>query len=421
MSLLLAIIIAGLLYSKYHGVLLIGFTVLANIKLFKRRTFWGIMVLSAILYVPHILWQVHHGYPSINYHLHERSSDIYDPLSTLLYFPGQLLMAGPLIGWFLFYLALTIKVKDAFIRCLLVNFIGTVVFFLLNTIKGEVQSHWTLIAFAPLAMLVLIRFKQTNNFPQWFSRLAVANILLIMALRIAILIGPGFITKSSRFQSYYGYRHWAQQVKQRVGNSYVIFISGFQEASKYDYYTNSLKGFAYDAREYRRTQFDIWPIEDSLQHKRAYYLMDFKGDGLQLDSFKTARGWWHGMWIDDVRTLQKIDIKADKSSVKAAPNQEVVFHLTITNPYNDAISFENKGYPHELIMAACFIQDDINKFAHRAGADFGRIILQPHQTANYTFAINAPPVKGKYDLVFSIRTTPFPGGRNSRAIGFTVE
>jgi hypothetical protein len=420
-ALLLAIIIAGLLYSKYHGVLLIGFTILSNIKLFQRRSFYVIIILSALLYVPHILWQVHHNYPSVNYHLYERSSEVYDPVTTLLYFPGQLLMAGPLIGWFLFYSALTIKVKDAFVRCLLVNFIGTVIFFLLNTVKGDVQSHWTLIAFAPLAMLVLIRFKQRDNFPKWFGKLAVANILLIVALRIALITPPGFIRNSSRFQSYYGYREWAKQLKQRAGNNYVIFISGFQEAAKYCYYTNSLNGFAYDSRAYRRTQFDLWPIEDSMQHKRAYYVMDFRGDGLQLDSFNTARGVWHGMWIADTRTYQKVDIRTYHQNVKASPGEILNYNLAITNPYNYTVSFKNEGYPHELVMAACFFQNDVEEFHERAGNDFGRVIILPHQTIRYNFTFKAPPVKGKYTLVFSIRTTPFPGGRNSRAINFNVE
>ncbi|GAB3918698.1 ArnT family glycosyltransferase [Mucilaginibacter boryungensis] len=420
-ALLLAVIIAGLLYSKYHGVLLIGFTVLSNIKLLKRRSFYLIVGLSAILYLPHILWQVNHNYPSLNYHLYERSAEVYDPITTLLYFPGQILMAGPLIGWFLFYLAFSIRVKDTFIRGLLVNLIGTVIFFWLNTLKGEVQSHWTLIAFAPLTMLVLIRFKQLNNFPKWFAKLAVANLLLIVALRIALISPPDFIKNSSRFQSYYGYRQWAKQVKQRAGNNYVIFISGFQEPSKYCYYTNSLKGFSYDGREYRRTQFDIWPIEDNMQHKRAYYIMDFRGSGLVLDSFKTARGLWHGIWVDSVRTFQKVDISTKEHTIKASPGQSIVMDLTINNPYNYPINFKNETYPHETVMAACFLQNEKNKFPFRAGADFGLITIQPHQAVPYHFIFKAPPVKGKYELIFSIRTNPFPGGRNSRAINFTVE
>jgi len=419
-ALLLALIIAGLLYSKYHGLLVIVFTLLANIKLFKRRSFYLIPILSALLYVPHVWWQIQHNYPSINYHLYERSASTYNLETTLLYFPGQILMGGPLIGWFLFYLAITVKIKDDFIRCLLVNFVGTVLFFLLNTFKGEVQPHWTLIAFAPLVMLAMIRFKQIGTFPRWFTRLAVINILLIVALRVALMAGPDFITKSSRFQTYYGYHQWAKQLKQKAADSYVVFINGFQDASKYCYYTNSLKGFGYDIREYRRTQFDIWPIEDSLQHQRIFYVMDFKGGGIQ-DTINTVRGTWYGMWVADTRSFQRINILADKSKVKAAPGQVINFNLAITNPYTIPISFKNEGEPHELTMTACFIQKDVVKFEVNAGAGFNTIALQPNQTVHYPFALKAPAVKGKYDLVFSMRTTPFPGGRNSRAISFVVE
>jgi hypothetical protein len=420
-ALLLAVIIAGLLYSKYHGLLLIIFTVLANIKLFRRPSFYLIIMLSAILYIPHVWWQIQHNYPSINYHLYERSSDTYHLETTLLYLPGQLLMAGPLIGWFLFYLALSVKVKDSFIRCLLVNFIGTVLFFMLSTVKGEVQSHWTLIAFAPLLMLMMIRLKQTGDFPRWFAPLAVINTALIVALRIALIYGPGFIKHSSRFQTYYGYREWARQLHQKAGNHYVIFINGFQDASKYCYYTNSLKGFSYDLCEYRRTQFDIWPIEDSLQHKRALYAMDFKGGSANPASIPTVRGKWYGSWVDDVRTFQRINIQADRDKVNAAPGQSVTLNLTIVNPYNWPISFNNLDAQHQLVMRACFVQNDAVKFPVAAGPDFNAIRLLPGQTAHYRFVFNAPPVKGRYDLVFSIRTDPFSGGRNSRAISFTVE
>src|ERR1700744_139288 len=42
-ALLLAVIIACLLYSKYHGILLVGFTLLANLRLLTRRSFWLIV------------------------------------------------------------------------------------------------------------------------------------------------------------------------------------------------------------------------------------------------------------------------------------------------------------------------------------------------------------------------------------------
>jgi len=421
LALLLGLIIACLLYSKYNAVLLVGFTVLANLKLVKRWSFWLIVLLALALYLPHILWQVNHGYPSINYHLFERSARTYDFTNTFSYLPGQLLMAGPLIGWFLFYKAFTTKIKDAFIRCLMVNCVGTFVFFLISSSRGEVQPHWTFILFAPLVMLVLIAFKQKGGRPKWLLPVAAVNLSLILAVRIIIIIGFGFAKTYGHLKSYYGFKDWAHEVKQRAGNSYVVMSEGFQNPSKYDFYTNSLKSFAYDARFYRRTQFDIWPMEDSLQHKRVYYLTWYPIKGLSTDSLKVAAGTWYSAWIDDVRTYQKVTFETTSYNITALPGQKISFDLTLTNPYPYPISFSDKGYLHPVFLEACFFKGDAVISTQEAGKSFHEINLKPGQNGHYTFAINAPQEKGNFDLLFSLRTEPFPGSKNSRIINFTVK
>src|ERR1700743_197099 len=271
-AVLLAVIIACLLYSKYHGILLIGFTVLSNIKLLKRRSFWAIVILSVVLYTPHILWQIDHGYPSVNYHLFEQSTDHYSFFQPWTYFPGQILMAGPLIGWFLFYNAFTARIKDAFIRGLMVNGIGTFAFFLISSFKGEVQPQWPLIPFAPLVTLCLILFKQLANWRPWVKWLAITNVIFILLVRVLIITASPLIRMIGQVKSLYGFRQWAYDTRQKAGDNYVIFNDGFQNASKYDFYNNTTKGFAYDERYYRLTQFDIWPIEGGMQGKKAYWL-----------------------------------------------------------------------------------------------------------------------------------------------------
>src|SRR6201996_372950 len=57
LALALGVIVACMLYSKYHAVLLIAFTVISNIKLLKRPSFWFIALLAGVLYIPHILLQ----------------------------------------------------------------------------------------------------------------------------------------------------------------------------------------------------------------------------------------------------------------------------------------------------------------------------------------------------------------------------
>ncbi|WP_345949051.1 glycosyltransferase family 39 protein [Mucilaginibacter sp. PAMB04274] len=421
LALLLGVVIALLLYSKYHGVLLLFFTLLANLKVLKRLTFWVIPVLTVLLYLPHILWQVNHGYPSVNYHLFERSSAVYEFSRTLQYIPAQLLMAGPLVGWLLFYYSSRVKVKDAFIRCLVFNAAGMFIFFWLNTAKGNVQPHWTLIGFVPLLLLVLIRLKQTIVQPVWAYRLAFINAAIIVLFRVMLIAGVPFVKNLPTVKNYFYHDEWAAHIKQKAGNNYVIMPLGFQPASKYNYYTRSLKGFSYDVFDYRRTQYELWPIEDSLQHKKAYYLVTYPLHGPGVDSINTKLGMWYGKWVNNVRTYQKIDILSDRYKVTARPGEAVTFKLQLVNPYSYTVNFGGTRQKDSTVLRACFYEGEEQAILRRADPSFNQLIIPSHQKANYTLTVKAPNVKGKYDLIFSIRTTPFPGGRNSRIVTFTVQ
>ncbi|MBK0380510.1 ArnT family glycosyltransferase [Mucilaginibacter segetis] len=421
LTLILGVVVACLLYSKYHGILLVGFTLISNLKLLKRRSFWGIVMLAFVLYIPHILWQMNHGYPSVAYHLSERSSEKYDLSYSYQYPLGQLLMAGPLIGWFVFYKGFTTKVKDAFIRALLFNSIGILFFFFLTSFKGEVQLHWTLIAYVPLAMLALIHLQRSEELSGWFIKLAIANTILIVLLRLCIISGLPAIKQAGAIKSYFGFSDWAKAIYTKAGNNYVIFNEGFQNPSKYNFYNNTVKGFAYDSRYYRRTQYDIWPIEDSLQHKRAYYVLQGWEPGITTDTIITAAGTWYGGWVDNVRTYQKIKFSVPNYRIKSAPGQKTIFDLSFTNPYPFTINFSNSPRRHKVRLEACFFIREKLMEVQKAGNDFYNIILKPGETAHYKFIVTAPEKSARYDLFFSIRTDPFVGGKNNQLINFVVE
>ena len=421
-ALLLALIIAGLFYSKYHGALIVLFTLLSNLKLLRRKSFYGIVIISALLFLPHVLWQFQHNFPSLKYHLSDRSSEQYDYHFTLDYIPGQLLIAGPLIGWYLFYSAFTLRVKDAFIRCLMVNGVGTVLFFLLSTIKGRVEPHWTLIAFVPLTILALIHIQQSGGRLRWLFRLSVANVALLLLLRVAIIAGPPVLQNIDALKSYYDFKDWAHQVKAKAGDAWVVMDEGFQNPSKYNFYNNTSKGFAYDSRFYRKTQYDIWPMEDSLQHKRVYFLTVDPMQGVTIDTLRVKAGKWFGGWVADARTYQKVAIEPDKLDIITQPRQKVQFYLTITNPYPFDITFTNAGYQHKAFLEACFFQNggDLETL-QQAPANFNNVAVKKGESQPYPITVLAPEKKGRYDLVFSIRTEPFRGSKNSPAVSFLVE
>jgi hypothetical protein len=58
--------------------------------------------------------------------------------------------------------------------------------------------------------------------------------------------------------------------------------------------------------------------------------------------------------------------------------------------------------------------------AQKAGDNFNDIKLKPGESAHYTFTFIAPMQKGNFELLFSIRTEPFSGSKNSRIINFTI-
>ena len=68
-ALLLGICMAGMMYSKYMAVLVIGFVLLSNLKMLKDWRLWLAVILAVLLFVPHVIWQFTNDFPSLKYHL----------------------------------------------------------------------------------------------------------------------------------------------------------------------------------------------------------------------------------------------------------------------------------------------------------------------------------------------------------------
>ncbi|MBC7904704.1 MAG: glycosyltransferase family 39 protein, partial [Gemmatimonadaceae bacterium] len=117
-GLLLGLAMALMLYSKYHGVLIIFFTFASNLSLVKKPGAWLAAIFGALLFAPHLLWQYAHDWPSIHFHLFERNASEYSFSFTIEYLIGQILLAGPLMGWLLLWKSFFYKSGDLFERAL---------------------------------------------------------------------------------------------------------------------------------------------------------------------------------------------------------------------------------------------------------------------------------------------------------------
>lgn len=420
-ALLLSLVIACLLYSKYHAILVLFFTVISNLKLLRRRSFWGIVFLSVLVFLPHIWWQVQNNYPSFYYHVIDRSAAFYKFRYTTEYVLAQLALAGPLAGWYIYRSAAVLKTSDGFIRALKFNFYGIFIFFLFSTLKGRVEAHWTLPAMLCLFMLAYIALAD-RPVARWFERLAIASIALVILVRLVLII-PLDALKTVKIVAYYfGNEEWTKQVRQKAGNYPVIFYDSFQAPSRYNYYTRSTKGFSYDSRNYRKNQYDIWPLEDSIRHKKAYLVLDNEySEYTAQDTIRTEKGIYYGTWIDSVRMYQKVSVNPLAVPAGWKKGEFRTLKLKITNPYRERIVLGNKNQKWKCYLEYSFKKDDVLEDFQPVFADLEQLNIAAGASAEVTGTIKAPATAGKYKLILSLRTEPFRGGRNSNMIAVEIK
>ena len=418
---ILGLIAACMLYSKYHAILVFAFTILAQWKLLKRPSFWLIAGMAAVLFLPHILWQVNNGYPSIEYHLFDRASVNYRFSFTTDFLLGQLLIVGPLTGIFLYYYVYRQKASDTFLRVLKFNCFGFLLFFLLSSFRSRIEAHWTLLAFIPFFLLAYLYLAQLPRIPRWFNRLMYINIGLIILVRVVLIFPLPGLSSIKGLKQFWGKTAFAKQVHAAVGDEKLIMDNGFQEISNYNFVNQTVNGFSYNARTYRKTQYDYWPIEDSLRNGPAYFASFRRHDGpMHQDSIETSRGKIYLMHIDSVRTYQKVTITAKGMAKRVGAGTLQRVDLEIHNPYADTLSFSNSG------KWKCFIEYGFTQQIYDAGnfqeipGNYRHLLIPPGGSVTVSTTLRMPEVPDDYQLVFSIRTTPFAGSRNSKKIPITI-
>lgn len=312
-AILLGLTIALLLYSKYHGVLLVLFTVLANPKLFTRHHIYVAGITALILFAPHLYWQYANGFPSVQFHLLERNAPQYKLSFTTDYILGQIILAGPLAGPIFLWCAFRRKITGAYERALKVTMIGIYAFFLVTTFKGRVEANWTIPALIPMIVLTHQYLLHNYRLRTWMTRLAAITILLVFVVRLHTIVDffPG---KRFKIDEFLNNREWAMAIKEHANGLPVFFTDSYQRPSKYWFYTGS-PSFSLNTVDYRRNNFNFWPVEESLFNKKAYAVYQGKKADYYRDTIPTAKGPYLGRVIDNYFSFSRIRIMPQEKLV----------------------------------------------------------------------------------------------------------
>ena len=330
-TLLLGFSMAAMLYSKYHGVLVIGFIVLSNWKLLKNTRFWMAGIIGLVLFLPHLYWQYENGFPSILYHLKERNKHPYQIDQTLLHLGNMLAVIG--ITFPVIYKAFfKQKVVGDFQRALKFIVYGFFFFFLISSFNSKPQAQWVIIILIPLTLLTYPYFIKNPEARRWLKILGGTQLAIIIVIRLFFAI-PSI---SPIVLEPHVSEQWIPDLKTNTEGKPIVFVNSYSNASLYNFYTG-IKTHSYSILKGRKSQYNLLDFEANMQGDHVYEATYFK-EGLQ-PLFKRNSSHVYGKLISNYNTFEKAKciIDQDKFFIKKDKNE---FQFRLVNTYAKNITFE---------------------------------------------------------------------------------
>ena len=412
-TIMVALTIGGMLYSKYHGVLIVLFTLLSNTPILRKWQTWLAGILALALFTPHLYWQYTHDFPSFRYHLFERNASYYKFEYTTEYIFGQILLAGPLIGWLLLWAAGSKKPADQLEKALKWSFFGVYGFFLINTLKGRVEANWTAPAFISLFVLGHQLLNERPKAAKWVYRLFIPSFLLVLAIRIYMMldIDPSPLMPKDEFHRN---PEWAEVIRNKAKGRSVVFVNTYQRPSQYMFYTGDK---AYDLNNifYRRNNFNFWPLEADVFGKPAL-VISHENYGLFTDTIHSPRGYIGSKHFDAFFSFSGVDIRSP--ATVTAQGTKVTTTLELRIPEHLA------GHPrmHEFdtaqIVMAIYVRDKKKATLIQSGSR-----LRDVRNGKLDIRLELPETflkEKKYQIKWGINTA-IPGWPSLNSSDFKLE
>ena len=405
-TLLLALSMVLMFYSKYHGILIVGFTLISNLNLLRVFKFYVACIVTTLLFMPHLYWQYAHNFPSLQYHLFERNASSYSVNYTIEYILGQLLLFGPVAGWLVLYYAFVCPIQSAFERALKFSVIGVLAFFLLSTFKGRVESNWTVMLFTP-AMVLAHQAVRRKRSLKWSLRvlpyIAIVTLFLVTITRVYMVWD--FIPEVTIRPEIHHNKPWAEEMKKHAAGRPVVFINSYQWPSKYMFYSGEL-AYVVNNRYNRRNQYNYWDTEKQLWSKPA--MITFTPDNKLpfTESFNTVKGPWNAYSANPYYSYSLLTLEAAMKKVKVKRGERMPFILHLKNGYNGPVPVDKAN---EAVVGYAFLEA-------QSGVKSDLAVSRAIERRLIRMEVIMPDQPGTYHLKFCVFSGILPPTHNSQTV-----
>ncbi len=381
-ALLLGLLMALVMYSKYHGALLILFSLIPLIPTYyKNPKAYLAIAIGVICYLPHIFWMVDNDFAPLNYHIVRRNvnsgfefNHLTDYLASLLY------AVSPLTFYFYYKAIFKYKTQNLFEKSLVWIFFGIIGFFIFITFRRSIQAQWSLAAFIPLAIITFLYFRNRLKSHKLFIRLTFIVWVLILIARVYFAL-PNVPIETK----YHGWKQAMIEAGKHV-DKYAMFHR-YQYTSLFNFYNypDKIAG-NYVTIENRYSQYKLWNSEDEFNGKDITYFSKHikSNDSIPIS---VQRDMYLKYWkIPNFQTTQHLQIDIQHFSID---KDSITMDLEISNHGATQlnISPENKFALKMIINNETFT----HKIKCGASTQYTPFVISPNQKI-YT------QVKGKICL-----------------------
>ena len=326
----MGVAMALMAYSKYHGALVVLFSLAANPRLLRRPTLYLSGAVAALLLVPHLIWQYNHDWASFVYHLSSRNS-VFRFDYVVEFLANMLVVFNPFFVPLCVQAWRKVRPQTAVGRALKLLPVAFILFFLLSAFRGYVQPQWVIVAcFGFVAML----FGYVRRHPRtrrYVMRAGGVTLALLVLVRLEMIFNPLGI----RFEVFDNPESYGAIAAEADGRP-VVFRHNYAVAAKYRFYTGG-EAYCQPNIRYRTHQ---WQFRDDdtrfagrevLVECPAPSGVDTTG---RIRTIRLANGRSFTWFVDpDFRPVRRVDVSFAGLPEQTAAGDTLRLDLTLSNPY----------------------------------------------------------------------------------------
>lgn len=339
----LGVILGLLALSKYHGALVLIFSLIPLIPWFLRNprkilelTGSGFIALAVI--IPHLLWQSEHDWVSFKYHLTERNG--YFSVENVIEFLINVAVVFSVFFLHLWYKAYrTIKASSPIEKVLWFTPLAFIVFFTLSSVRGYVQPQWVIVATFGLIWILFNYIRKNDRFLKYIRLTTSVTLILMGIVRLEVMFRP-IPLSNEVFHNHESYG----AIKKVAGERPVIYGPRYAKAAKYMFYTGGAPVYSQADINYRSSEWLFRYDDRDFTGRDVIIQVEDRTPGADSILLRNGSTFYYKE-VSDFHPVREVTTSVNRFGLTeiVTPSKKIDFDIDILNPYPYDITIDDES------------------------------------------------------------------------------